>query len=394
MRVLTVGNLYPPHHHGGYEIIWQGTVRWLRAHGHEARVLATDRIEGGRGAEEDADVHRELRSYWRDYAWPRLPVRERVALERHNHATLRRHIEEFRPDVISWWAMGGVSLSLLDVPRQLGIPVCAMVCDDWLDYGFRVDGWLAAWAQRPAALRALAARVTGIPTQVDPSDHGRYVFISAYSRDKARDKGGWRLPDTAVAHSGIEDARFPAHAPHADFAHRLVYAGRLDPRKGIGTAIDALQHLPAHATLTLTGRGDDADVAAFREQAAPYGDRITFADQVAHDELHEVYASGDVVLFPTSWPEPWGLVPIEAMSVGRPVVATGSGGSGEYLVDGENCVMFAPDDPVALAAAIERLADPALRARLHEGGARTAARYTQAAFNAELTEHLAAVCGS
>ena len=51
-----------------------------------------------------------------------------------------------------------------------------------------------------------------------------------------------------------------------------------------------------------------------------------------------------MVVFPVRWEEPWGLVPIEAMARGRPVVATGRGGSGEYLRDGENCVLFEADD--------------------------------------------------
>lgn len=394
MRVLTVGSLFPPHHHGGYEIIWQGSVRWLRRHGHDVRVLATEHREPGRGDDQDPDVHRELRWYWRDFAFPRRSWRERLDLERHNHETLRRHIAEFRPDVLSWWAMGGMSLSLLDVPRALDVPVCAMVCDDWLDYGFRVDRWLSGWRRLPGPVGALAARATGLPTTVDPSVHGRYVFISAYSRDKARREGGWDLPDTAVVHSGIEEARFPVHPAREDFAHRMVYVGRLDPRKGIGTAIAALAHLPDEATLRLVGTGNDEDLAGFRALAAPYGDRVRFESQVAHDALHGVYASGDVVLFPVSWPEPWGLVPIEAMAVGRPVVATGTGGSAEYLTDAVNCLRVPVDDAAALAASVRRLADPALRARLREGGARTARTYTQAAFNAAFAEHLLSACGS
>jgi glycosyltransferase involved in cell wall biosynthesis len=69
------------------------------------------------------------------------------------------------------------------------------------------------------------------------------------------------------------------------------------------------------------------------------------------------------------------------MSVGRPVIATGTGGSGEYLEDGVNCLLFPPGDGGALAHRVRRLAnDPALRARLIENGRATAARYPQAAF--------------
>jgi glycosyltransferase involved in cell wall biosynthesis len=87
-------------------------------------------------------------------------------------------------------------------------------------------------------------------------------------------------------------------------------------------------------------------------------------------------------VFPVRWNEPWGLVPIEAMAMGRPVVATGRGGSGEYLRDGDNCLLFEADDPRALAAALRNLADdPDLRRRLRDGGLRTAPRYTEALYN-------------
>jgi glycogen synthase len=83
------------------------------------------------------------------------------------------------------------------------------------------------------------------------------------------------------------------------------------------------------------------------------------------------------------WEEPWGLVPLEAMAVGRPVVATGSGGSAEYMRHEQNCLIFKPrDDPAALADAVRRVAgDAALRRRLRENGFETARRHTEDAFN-------------
>jgi glycosyltransferase involved in cell wall biosynthesis len=100
-------------------------------------------------------------------------------------------------------------------------------------------------------------------------------------------------------------------------------------------------------------------------------------------EIPAVYTEADAVLFPVQWEEPWGLVPLEAMAIGRPVVATGTGGSAEYLEDEANCLLFRPrDSPRALAAAVTRLsADPALRSKLREQGLRTAARFTETAYN-------------
>jgi glycosyltransferase involved in cell wall biosynthesis len=101
------------------------------------------------------------------------------------------------------------------------------------------------------------------------------------------------------------------------------------------------------------------------------------------DRLQEVYAEADAVLFPVQWEEPWGLVPLEAMAVGRPVVATGTGGSAEYLRHEDNCLLFQPrDSAAALAEAVESVArSDDLRTRLRDGGLRTAARFTQDAYD-------------
>jgi phosphatidylinositol alpha-1,6-mannosyltransferase len=98
----------------------------------------------------------------------------------------------------------------------------------------------------------------------------------------------------------------------------------------------------------------------------------------------------DALLFPVRWAEPWGLVPLEAMAAGTPVVASGRGGSGEYLRDGENSLIFDPDGgPGALAAAVKRLAgDAAMRARLVEGGRATAGALDPRGFETAVAEEL------
>jgi glycosyltransferase involved in cell wall biosynthesis len=374
--------MYPPHSYGGYEQVWRSATDHLRARGHDVAVLTTDTRT--QTQERDAPhVHRELRWSLKGGEFAPLRWRERVALTRHNHRVLESHLAKRRPDVLMWWSMGGLSLTLLESVRRRGIPAVAFVHDDWLDYGRYVDPWLSRFTgPRRRLLAGLGERLTGLPARVDFAGAARYVFVSDYVRRHARDVG-LELRDTSVAHSGIDPALL-APAPERDWGWRLLYVGRLDRRKGVHTAVEALRHLPAEARLDLVGGWDEAEERRLRALAVRHGvaERVAFHGQRGRDELPGFYAGADVVLFPVVWEEPWGLVPLEAMAQGRPVVATGRGGSAEYLRDGENCLLFAAEDASALAGAVRRLAgDPGLRARLRTGGFATAPRHTEPVLN-------------
>lgn len=374
--------MYPPHHFGGYELVWASAVEHLRSRGHEMRVLTTD-TRTDRVQPDGHEVHRELRWHLRDGEFEGLGPWARVAMARHNHAALDRHLREFRPDVVTWWSMGGLTLTMLESVRRSGLPAVAFVHDDWLDYGRHVDPWLRAfYGPCRGRLAPLAEWVARIPARVDFAGAAAYVFVSDFTRRHALDLGLGQL-HTAVAHSGIHpDYLDPA--PERDWGWRLLYVGRLDSRKGVDVAVEAMAQLPSDARLEIAGGWDVNEEARLRELAQRVGvaERVEFAGQVGRLELLNSYAAADAVLFPVRWAEPWGLVPLEAMARGRPVVATGRGGSGEYLRDEDNCLLVGADDPAELASALSLLsADPELRAQLREGGLATAPLHTEQVFN-------------
>jgi glycogen(starch) synthase len=394
LRALAVGNMYPPHHFGGYELVWLSAMRDLERNGHQVLVLTGD-LEIGPAGPDDRHVRRELRMYWRPHELVPMGRLERLRLERHNGRVLGRHLREFAPDVVSWWPMGGLSLSMMERVRRAGVPAVAFVHDDWLDYARHTDGWYRTFAGRGRRVAGLAERLTGIPTRVDLERAARCVFVSETTRRRAA-AAGIVPASSGVAHSGI-DPGFIDPAPERDWSWSLLYVGRLDARKGVHTAVEALAELPPEATLTLVGGWDEQEEARLRERAESCGvaARVRFAGQRSRAEVRAAYADADAVVFPAVWEEPWGLVPLEAMARGRPVVATGRGGSGEYLRDGRNALLFEAEDAAALAAAVRRLADErALRERLLAGGLETARRHTEEVFNAAVLRELTAAAGS
>jgi glycosyltransferase involved in cell wall biosynthesis len=384
VRILTVGNRYPPWSLGGYETSWAATVAALRAAGHPTYVLTTrpDPTDLPSNGASPSDVGRELAWYWHAHRFPRRSLRECLALERGNAAVLAGTLRAWRPDVVLWFAMGGMSLSLLEQVRRARVPAVAAVGDDWPGYGPGVDGWSRRWRGPVGRVTApVAERISGVPARLDLDRAARWTFVSTHALRGAR-AAGWRLPGAVVHHPGVDPERF-APSPAPPWRWRLLYCGRIDPRKGIDTAVRALAHLPAAATLAIHGEGDAAHGEELRALAHELGvaDRVRFSAS-DHAGVPAAMAACDAVVFPVTWEEPWGLVPLEAMATGRPVVAASSGGgAAEYLEPERNCLTFAPRDAAGLAAAASRLAeDEALRAALVRGGTATAGRLSERAY--------------
>ena len=378
LSILVLTNMYPPHHLGGYELSCHDVVRRWEQSGHRVSVLTTTMTLPDVTDPDPAAVHRDLTFYWDDHVLtsPRLLARWKI--ERENQRALRRRLQTDRPDVISVWNMGAMSLSLLTTVHEAGIPAVLVVCDDWPSYGPRLDAWTRLFSGRPriARLVRMLGRVPTGPPDLDAV--GPACFVSDFTLTRARTASQWRFPNATVVYSGIEPSDFPL-SPRDDtdvstWRSRLLYVGRLDPRKGIETLIRSIALLPSDTTLEVVGRGPDDYLAQLHElvRAAGAVGRVVFR-VLDRSELRDTYRRADAFVFPSEWDEPFGLVPVEAMACGVPVVATGTGGSAEFMLDRTNCLRYPPGDAEGLAAAISELTgDPGLRRALIAGGLRTA----------------------
>jgi glycosyltransferase involved in cell wall biosynthesis len=144
------------------------------------------------------------------------------------------------------------------------------------------------------------------------------------------------------------------HLAHGD-SRGFFTASRLDGPKRIDLLVEAMRHVTAETTLTIAGTGPERE----RLEALAAGDpRIRFAGYLDEDVLAQCYANALAVPF-VPYDEDLGYITLEAFACGTPVITcTDSGGPTEFVVDGETGLVVRPD-PVALAAAMERLlADP------------------------------------
>jgi glycosyltransferase involved in cell wall biosynthesis len=156
---------------------------------------------------------------------------------------------------------------------------------------------------------------------------------------------------------------------------RLLSIGRLVERKGVGNAIEALALLP-DVDLVVAGGPDparldtDPEVQRLREVAARVGvaDRVRFLGGVGRDRVPLLMNEADVVVA-VPWYEPFGIVPVEAMACGRPVLGSAVGGLLDTVLPGVTGELVPPRQPDAIAAAARGLLDdPERRAAYGRAG--------------------------
>jgi D-inositol-3-phosphate glycosyltransferase len=165
---------------------------------------------------------------------------------------------------------------------------------------------------------------------------------------------------------------------------RILSLGRLVERKGVDTVIAALSRLDSEAELVIAGGpagsfDDDPEVRRLGAEAERLGvaDRVRLVGPLGRGDVAGLLRSADVVAC-TPWYEPFGIVPLEAMACGRPVVGSAVGGLLDTVVDGVTGIHVPPRDPARLAEVLrELLADPDRREALGRAGAeRVAQNYT------------------
>lgn len=208
--------------------------------------------------------------------------------------------------------------------------------------------------------------------------HGR-IAVSDAARDFVAEHfpGPYRVIPNGIDYAWFNRPREPI--PGLDDGRlNVLFVGRLEKRKGLSHLLRAWGQVRAavpEARLVVVGGGSGLEHYQSFVRAR-HSDDIIFTGLVPHDELPRYYHSAHIYCAPSTGQESFGIVLLEAMAAGAPIVTTSIPGYREVVSDGEQALLVPPKDSDRLAAALIRLLrDPELRARLGDSGCRTAARY-------------------
>ncbi len=383
MRILILSNLYPPFVEGGAEILAGNIAAKLENLGHEVLVLTSS--HGLLQARQDGNTWRTLQLFPPAHFDRHLPVWRQLDQPynyyrryhcRANAFELRRVVEENRPDVLYIWEIAGIGVnSLLRALPELQVPIV-----------FHLGSYLLLYAQSPqteqSMLRMRWFKRWLMGTVSTPS-RTSLIAVSAAVKEKYVE-AGFDPDGIEVIHNGIDQRFLTAgfagirtirHA--AKEAIHLLYVGRLRTEKGILLALQALAILMSEQSetrstaptfhLDVFGDGNDA----YRDELRRfiYEKHLTkvvhLHGRVSQDELIAQYDQADLLLVPSLWQEPFGLVIIEAMARGLPVIASAVGGPMEIITHGVDGLLVEPGNERELASAIRFLLnDPVKLAQL------------------------------
>lgn len=364
MRILFCTDTYPPQVNG-VSVVTALSVQGLRARGWDVEVIAPKYPTGTPVVFPPELLRDRLTSL---PAVP-LPGYPDIRLAAPAPGTVRNVIERFRPDIVHSATEFVIGRLGQRAALRRGLAVTTSYHTDFARY---TESYGVAFLRQPVRrwIRRFHTRAARIFT---PSDSSRADLVAL------------GLTDVEVWGRGVDDGLFHPSRRSPALRQRLslgdaftfLHVGRIAPEKGIAVLLAAFAIVegvlgPDAVKLVVAGAGPSLEGLRARAPG-----NVTFLGNLDRQhELPALYASADAFLF-ASTTETLGLVVLEAMAAGLPVIATPAGGVADNLRDGENGLAFPAADADACAAAMLRLvADPSLQRRLRDGARRWAERRT------------------
>jgi glycosyltransferase involved in cell wall biosynthesis len=222
------------------------------------------------------------------------------------------------------------------------------ICDHRADWRCYVDG---AFLQRGASgieVASIGRKLAEMRRNFELDA----LLVNSRFMGRQLELNGCPASKIKLRHPCVRPAAEPA-SPAPD-GRRVLYVGQLIRGKGVELLLSALTQVP-QAEVDIVGDGNAREGLCEQARTLGLAERVRFHGFVDSVSLAAFYHRANVVVVPSRWPEPFGMVGLEAMKWARPVVAFRVGGIVDWLVDQETGLLVDEQDTGALAAAINRL---------------------------------------
>lgn len=322
MRILTITNYYPPHFIGGYEIACKETMDFLSDQGHEIVVVTSDYQKSD---EQENKVYRDMKLV--DYNG--ISFIDKIKAEHNNYKIVQETIEKVQPDLVYYWSLRGLGLSVIRAAIEKNIPKVFEIGDFWM-YGYKQQRGLKQ------KIKSFIPVLKDHDIAISPA-----ICVSSWVADEMKNtyktEQTYTYPNaTAIPKLNIVN----------DNVIKFIFAGRIDEEKGLDLAILALKKFafiyPSYPfRFEIYGDGDTEYIEKCKALAKPISNMVHFKGKVQSRD--SIYQNASVLLMPTRMREPFGLVVIEAMAHCVAVIATNAYGPAEIIDHDKNGLLFTPN---------------------------------------------------
>lgn len=362
MRILAISNHYPPDAVGGYEWAAHDVLTRLSARGHEVDVLTA---RPDTPCPDEARIDRALRRV-RDTDEPRAFHARWDALRTylHNAKVIQRSIRRVQPEVLYLWSGSRLTPAAVAASEASGVPLVLHLEDNWVLNTMQQDGSRSLGGRLSKLLRGLLC-----PLPRYDLSRWSLIFVSRALQGHY-EESGLRPAHSAVVHNGYDPEAPPRPWPeNPSVRARLGFVGRVHPVKGLDVLLTALELRRKVGTddveLSIYGNGEPEYVRSLhaRTETGPLAGRVIWHGAQPRSEMLAAYRTLDLLIVPSVWEEPFGLVAIEGLGAGVPVVASCRGGLAEIVDDScgwsvnpdEESLLHAIDDALSSRQALPAL---------------------------------------
>ncbi len=372
-KILIVSHLFPPYFIGGSEIVAYEQAKMLKNLGFDIKIFA-----GRINNEGESYFVRKEKS---KFEIMRFNLQEKdfdcnVVNFNKNEllAGFRKALFEIAPDIVHFHNIYPLSIKMIEECRKIHIPIVMTLHDFWgicfknlliTDEGSLCDkkGIECIYCQRelrdthgnPVSLaernQTLMQYLNMVDLLISPSRYLINRFIDC----------GIPQNKTVIINNGIDLSRFRKTEKTRSNKIRFAYIGQIIGHKGIENLLRAVSLLSEkekkRMSLLLVGSGEKSFVEYCKSltKELMLSEIVTFYGEVGNNKVAKLYRNIDILIVPSIWPENSPVTIMESLATGTPVLASDIGGIPELIHDGVNGFLHKHDEPVSLAANINRI---------------------------------------